>query len=300
MSHKASLFHQMLQILESKKSFGISKHSIKTEAMRDKEGWDKVEAYHHAIENKIFSFKSFESYLDTAKAFAKWCKEQGVGKDLQKAKALTSEFVKERIEKGYSAWTIKKDVAALRKIFDRDVCRDIKLPQRSTYEIKRSRNDKHNKVIYERHRDIVDFCRGTGLREKELLRVRVSDVYEKDRRLFVHVECGKGGRKREVPILREYEKRVREIVKIAKKRGEDRLFKNVDERIDVHGLRREYARARYKELERELGREGRELSREESYITKDGHIYDKVILRELSKNLGHNREDVVVKHYLDR
>ena len=74
----------------------------------------------------------------------------------------------------------------------------------------------------------------------------------------------------------------------------------VDERIDVHGLRREYACARYKELERELGREGRELNREETYRTRDGHVYDKVVLKKLSKALGLNREDVVVKHYLDR
>lgn len=297
MSHKPSLFHQMLQVLESKKAFGEKKGKIKDEAMEGKKGKEKIESYFRAIEDKIFSYKTFENYLDTARTFADWCKERGVGKDFEKAKALTSEFIKTRIERGYSPWTIKKDVAALRKIFGRDVCRDIELPRRSTYEITRSRDDSYNKVIYERNKDIVDFCRGTGLREKELLLVRGRDIYEREGRLFVHVERGKGGREREVPVLREYEQRVREIVQ---ERGEDRLFKSIDERIDVHGLRREYAKERYKELERELGREGRELSREESYITRDGHTYDRVILRELSKDLGHNREDVVVKHYLDR
>ncbi|EGD49971.1 hypothetical protein TheetDRAFT_3220, partial [Thermoanaerobacter ethanolicus JW 200] len=110
----------------------------------------------------------------------------------------------------------------------------------------------------------------------------MKDIYEKDNRLYVHVRNGKGGKEREVPILREFQERVSEIVKKVRDKGKERLFERIPSRIDVHSYRREYAKQRYREIRGKEYKKGQEIKRIEKAV------------REVSRNLGHNRENVTV------
>ena len=64
------------------------------------------------------------------------------------------------------------------------------------------------------------------------------------------------------------------------------LFTKYTKKIDNHAFRREYSKTRYKEI---LG------EREDK---NDYKGYDKNALKILTKDLGHNRLDVVVYNYL--
>ena len=96
----------------------------------------------------------------------------------------------------------------------------------------------------------------------------------------------KGGRYREAEIRESYREEIREIVE---KAGNERVFEHIPNRLPTHRFRQEYAEKLYEEkLEKIENTEDREQYRG----------YDREILREVSENLGHNREDVIVYHYL--
>ncbi len=85
--------------------------------------------------------------------------------------------------------------------------------------------------------------------------------------------------------MKDYRESVKEMLigKTTDKPSFDRYTK----KIDNHAFRGEYARNRYKELVQEKGSDA-----------NDYRGYDSKILRILTKDLGHNRLDVVVYHYL--
>lgn len=63
------------------------------------------------------------------------------------------------------------------------------------------------------------------------------------------------------------------------------------QKIDNHSFRREYAKKLYDELVEEKESEGEE-------IVEDYRGYNKYLILEVSKNLGHEREDVIIESYL--
>jgi integrase len=133
----------------------------------------------------------------------------------------------------------------------------------------------------ERNRDLVDFCKATGLRRHELKALRVIDVYYNGDRLQVDVHQGKGGRPRSVPVLKQFENRVMDI--ISSKNLEGQVFDRIPVRADIHGYRREYAASYYKELS------GKEFNPKDK---------DKDAMLLVSNALGHNRLDVITRNYL--
>ncbi len=70
--------------------------------------------------------------------------------------------------------------------------------------------------------------------------------------------------------------------------NETPLFQSYTKEINNHAYRREYAEERYREILKEKGREDRQ----------DYRGYDLEVCRELSKDLGHYRESVVVDSYI--
>ncbi|GAA0067905.1 hypothetical protein UT300002_26880 [Clostridium perfringens] len=79
----------------------------------------------------------------------------------------------------------------------------------------------------------------------------------------------------------------------------DTVFDKVLNRMDEHALKREYASLKYKEIGNAFRESKIEIRGD--YHTRGGshRTFDRSILKEVSKNLGHNRINVVVKHYLD-
>lgn len=106
---------------------------------------------------------------------------------------------------------------------------------------------------------------------------------------------GKGGKVRDIGVLPGMEAAV---LKHAGKGPERRIFASVPSHMDVHGCRRAYANALYKQLARSLG----ELTQTEKYSCRNdkrGVVYDRRAMMQVSRQLGHNRIAVIAGHYLD-
>lgn len=315
---KPSIIRQTLDEMRSLIRFGESKHEAK-----------KAGTSHEGI----YSFKTYETYVKEALEFAEWARSEKGCKTLEEARAHVGEYLRSHIERGDSAWSVRVEASALAKLYR---CKStdfgVELPRRERGDIERSRGEReHDKEFSkERNKDLVVFAKATGLRRRELERVTARDVYRGgDGRLYVHVYNGKGGRERDVHVLQKYEREVERIVR--EREDRDRLFERVPVRMDVHGYRREYAEERYKELEREIKERGREVVEERvrehferyleynvkekdrermrerferelergEYERSDGRELDRLCLLGVSQDLGHNRVEVVARHYLD-
>ena len=174
----------------------------------------------------------------------------------------------------------------------------VELPTRRRSDITRSRTEKaHDREFSEqRNQDVVDFCKGTGLRKHELAKVKGKDVYTRNGKVYVHTK-GKGGKEREVEVLPEYQKHVLSCAKRVKS-GELIFQKGqIKNRMDEHAYRREYAQKKYEQLARPV----EELPRRERYVCrkdKRGVVYDKKAMRKVSNNLGHERISVIAQSYI--
>jgi integrase len=284
MAKRPSLTKQIVDVLNSLARFGESKYEAKQQAISATKaagimGWNPARV------EGIYSISTMKTYRKESIYFANWVRQKyPATKWLHDARQFVGEYLQSRIEKGDSAWTIQMTRSTLRKLYQEpNLADEIKLPIRRKNEIKRSRGPKamDKKFSVKRNRDLVDFCRATGLRRRELKELRVDHVYRADDRLMVFVEQGKGGRPRTVPVLRALEGRVLEI--ISGKKSEQLVIEKIPVRADIHGYRREYANTLY----------------EEWADTKyDSDDKNEEVMLAVSAALGHNRLDVVCRNYL--
>lgn len=158
----------------------------------------------------------------------------------EKRKKYVNEWLQVRVDQGLSAWTVQLEAKAMGKLYgiSPDDENYFKPPKRNREDIKRSRGDR----VRDRHfsktnnDELIKFCRGTGLRRKELQELRGKDLVSREqieaeisqlesvpveqrapsvtKRLemlqdarmfpegwFIHVRNGKGGRERLSPII---------------------------------------------------------------------------------------------------
>ena len=268
-----------------KLAIGESHHKAKKESIDGKS-------------EKIHSWSTYEDYVKHATAFGMWVKPLFNIKDIKNMKAYAGIYLQFRINQGLSSWTVSLDAAALAKLYG---CKStdfgVKLPKRCRSDIKRSRGDIKG-FKEEKYEDIVDFCKGSGVRIHELKALTKEDIFYKEKALYVHVKQGKGGKEREVPVREGYEKAV---LNAAAKCNDDKekIFKEkeIPVRFPCHKYRAEYAKAQYESIARDISA----IPQKEKYICrkdKAGQVYDKVALHAVSVMLGHNRECVVVDNYL--
>lgn len=159
---------------------------------------------------------------------------------LKSAKKYVNEWLQARTDQGLSAWTIQLEAKAMGKLYgiSPDDENYFKPPKRNRGDIKRSRGarvrDKHFSKT--NNDELIRFCKGTGLRRRELAELRGKDLVTReqieaeiswlesrppaeltpadtkclemlqDARLFqegyfTHVRSGKGGRERLSPII---------------------------------------------------------------------------------------------------
>lgn len=104
----------------------------------------------------------------------------------------------------------------------------------------------------------------------------------------VYVHAGKGGRPRTVIARQGYTEIV--LAAIQHRPPEEHVFPQVPDRLDVHALRREFAQGLYQELS------GHPLPPATGRLRPSD--YDLAAVEIVSKQLGHNRKDVVLTHYL--
>lgn len=266
-----SLIQQVKERLDSKLAIGQSKFAAKLDG---------------TYTNYIFSWDTYRSYLKHACYFVKWCKDQPIDpvlghkpRTLEECRIFAERWVQSTMDRGLSAYTLKLEVASLAKLYG--CCSsdfDIKTPARRRANIKRSRGNavRDKNFSVKENKDLITFCKCTGLRRAELEQIRGTDLIEHEGRLCLDIKRGtKGGRLRISPVVGSEEEI--EIVKnLCAKAGGDRVFPKPSDNADIHSFRAAYAQRIYEQYKRDY----REYKNEriilyknkvyDTYISKDG------------------------------
>ena len=282
--NKLSLIAHVKEKLTSLDHRGESKHEAKDE---------------HGHVDGIYSNSTLEKYMHVCCAFVTWCKKNHRCKTLSDCRQYVDEWISGLIERELSASTIKLYACAVAKLYQCSTKEFIKTPSRYRKDIKRSRGEKVRDAHFSEanHKDMVEFCRSTGLRRHELKALRTDDLICEDGTYFVHVKRGKGGKERRAIVIGD----IQNVIDCFEKSKNDkygRVFPKIPNAMDVHGYRREYANTYYKMIARDV----KNLSRKETYRCykdKYGIVYDRKAMLTVSRNLGHNRIDVIAQSYLD-
>ena len=214
------------------------------------------------------------------------------------------EFIKDRWQEGYSAYTYSKDLAGLNKVFNTHITKaDCEVPNRSYKDISNNREMKehHNHINYNNYQKEIDMVRATGMRRDNVTKITPNTFNYDDRGYPVSIRLvderatggdnwsEKGGRDRVSDIPYQLQERAKEIIDEHIKNGgawDKPILEHIPDRLGTHRFRQEYADMTYKNYVEEHG---------ESKMYRG---YDEKAIEYTSKQLGHNRLDVVVYSYL--
>lgn len=250
-----------------------------------------LEGYNISKTYTIRSIDTALAYRNSGEQFAAWLKEE---KSINKIKLVTrelaGEYLKQRQEKGLSAWTLKKDLAAINKIFDFNLTsKELDLKERKLINIKRSRSgpDKSRPGLIEKYREQIMLINSCGCRRSSVTRVEYQDIVFKDNIAVAVKLIEKGGKARTAPVLTSEQQ---DFTAMIEKycNSKDNIFNDFDNHVEAHFYRANYAKSLYKELYVKKGSE----------LNPQYKGYDAIVLGEVSKALGHNRLNVVVNNYL--
>lgn len=272
---------QVKETLQSKLALGQSKHIDKALGLTS---------------DKIYSVSTMRTYMKHCNYFTKYCKENYHCKTLNQCRKYVDEFIQLRIDEGKSPYTQKLEASALAKLYGCHTTDFVQTEVRHRANIIRSRGkakrDKHFSEA--NHIELVDFCKSTGLRRRELTQLTGEALYKMDGKYYLHVTKGtKGGKERTTLVIGNIEN----VVNLMTKAGKEKVFKNIPNGANIHGYRSNYANSLYKQI----ARPRRKIPREDKYICRNdlkGVIYDKRAMAIVSENLGHNRISVIAQSYL--
>lgn len=242
----------------------------------------------------IYSANTLKTYMKHANYFTRYCQQEHGCKTLEQCYQYADEWLITR--SNLSPYTQKLEVAALAKLYNKTADDFVRTESRMRADITRSRGtatrDKH--FSEKNHADLVQFCRATGLRRRELSKLTGDKLIKIDGKYHIAVDKGgKGGKTRIVPIIGN-EKRIVEMMQTA---GSTKVFNKIPQAADIHGYRRQYAHTLYSMHARDVVN----LSKEDKYICRNdlkGVIYDKKAMQIVTQALGHNRIDVIAGHYI--
>ena len=251
--------------------------------------------------DKIYSEGTYRTYKKQLGYFIEWLeKEHLEALTIDDAYKYANDYLLYLIDKGdVSASTIATRKAAMAKVFGVSSNVFIDTPERTRLDIKRSRvpvkSDKHISEATERR--LARFTSATGLRRSEMTRITSDDLFFEDGKAYLNVTKGtKGGKARIVEIMGASEEETRDIIKsIQSKKG--RLFPKLHTNYDNHHYRGTYAMRLYMHY----ARNEKDIPRADRYIMRKdraGETYDKRAMTIVTKNLGHNRIDVIAQSYL--
>ncbi len=260
------------------------------------EAYTRGESTFAFTDGKIHAFETRNNYQKIVMRFIDWCRDEHDVRDPDqfnvRADELASRYLVERIEKGYSAWTLQTERSALRTYFgSRTLAGEVVLPKRKREHIIRSRLS----VVRDRHFQpanwplLVNFVLACGLRREELRDLLVSDIFSRtDEQLVVHVRKGKGGKERKVPV---FPGREQAVLIVREGRTEDEhMFERLPSAMDIHAYRRRFAQELYEHVS------GRPLPSREGRLQADD--FDRQAAQYVTRCLGHNRVDVIFGHYI--
>ncbi len=306
MTRQPSIIFEACARFDVLKAIGVSRYHLRRH-MRADAARRGVHLPPLAISTgRIHADKTLDTYKGIALRYVHWARDlYGVRRlaDLDgDAERLVALYLVDRRDAGDSPYTLKTIRAALR-MFHRPAYApeereervrllgaSVDLPLRQRDGITRSRAAvaMDEEIALDRYVDIVAFCCATGLRRRELAALLVDDVYGAGDTLIVEVRNGKGGKHRLAPVLPALQESV--LCVVATRLPEERLFPRIPVRLDIHAYRRAYAQSLYREGNTRLlpPREGR-LPR--GSVDQERALY-------VSRALGHERIEVVVRHYL--
>ena len=241
----------------------------------------------------IHSNNTYKTYHREVNHFADWCKDNGI-KSYEKAVEAVPQYMQKLNAEGKSKFTQSTVLCALAKCMDKHTTDfGYKLPERHRADIVRSRGpaerDKH--FSPEKNQALIKFCESTGLRRRELSAVKGSNLTFKDGKPYLSIENGKGGKYRLVEVIGDKKM----VVAMCQRAGDGKVFPKVHSNADIHSYRGVYAANLYQSLAR------REIPKTDRYICRGdmkGKVFDKKAMAVVSKNLGHNRIDVIANNYL--
>lgn len=243
----------------------------------------------------IYSFGTLKQYLKVCNLFADYCMQKYDCQTLNEARAYVDEWLN-IIYATYSAYTCATYKCALVKLYQLNADELPKPPIRTREEVTRCREDYDEPLTkFEKAKlDIIKFCESTGLRRRELINIRGSDIEKRGNHFVVHVnKGGKGGRKREVHAI----KFENTIERLKSESGGGKLFDWIPNGISVHKFRAKFAHDLYEKVARKI----EDLNDDEVYVCRKdmkGIVLDRKAMEIVSKNLGHNRIDVIAQSYL--
>ena len=286
-----SLTHQVKSVLDTKLAIGESKHA------------DKARGVTH---EKIYSWETYRSYMKHLNYFTDYCKAEHGCRTLEDCRSYVDEWLISR--NNLSAYTQKLESSALAKLYGCSTKDFVQTAVRNRSEIVRSRGDKIRDKHFseEKHSDLVEFCKATGLRRNELKALTGDKLTYKDGKPYIVVSSGsKGGRYREAPVIGNIE----HVVNLMQKVGNNKVFEKIPNGADIHSYRADYATAIYKANARPIEQipydktnkgTGRNYQSEVYHCRGDlkGTTYDKQAMLIASQALGHNRISVVGEHYI--
>lgn len=302
MSHKNKICLKMQskQVFDQLVCFGRSKYEDKKAAadeydrlpLEQRTG-TKQEYINSKIRDKIYSHGTYGDYVKHINYFLKYCEDTYRCKTLKQCRDYVDEWLTLRMGQGLSAYTIKLEAAALGKLYQESTENFIPTPDRKRADITRSRNYAKRDYGFslDKNKEIIDFCRGTGLRRSELTALTGDQLILCDGNAYIAVK-GKGGRYREAPIIGPNRDR---IIDRMQRAGHNKVWESIPSHMDVHEYRSEYATAIYIAYARE------EIPKEDRYCCKadrKGTVMDKQAMRMASQALGHSRINVVAGHYI--
>jgi integrase len=292
MGSRKSIIREAIERLDSLMAIGESRFQAKQarRAASAEAGWT-------VSTGRIHSHTTRKVYQQHVLAFINWARAlHGITRLAwldERADELVTQYLTEHVVAGRSAYTVQSERAALRLLFGNwSLAAAVSIPRRTRTTITRSRgpasHDRHfQPAHWQAH---IRFAQACGLRRAELRDLRVRDVYTaEDGTLFVHVKNGKGGRPREVPVLPGHKEEVQAVVQ--GRAPHEKVFDHIPRHMDVHSYRRDSAQQRYLQQA-----PGQALPPVEGRLKRDD--YDPAATQEVSWALGHNRLDVVLRHYL--
>jgi len=295
MAHRKSIIREAIERLDSFRGIGESRREAKR-AIREASG----ERMWTVSTGKIHSHTTRKVYQQQVLAFINWARDSHDIHRLaaldEQAAVLVPKYLRLHLDEGKSAYTLQTERSALRLFFqNRTLAQEVVLPRRTRETITRSRgpasSDGHIQLA--NWQPLIRFLQATGLRRDEIAHLHVRDIVACDpafqHRPTVFVANGKGGKTRTVPVLAGREQDV--LSQKGERAADELVFSRVPKRLRIHNYRREYAQALYQSLA-----PGWNLPPTQRRLKPSDYQPEAVM--QVSQALGHNRKDVVLRHYL--
>ena len=310
---RGSVKWQVNTIFNEIREIGSSRHEAKQQATYNN-------PHELAKQTGIYSYKTLDTYRGIAKDLLQYAKDNLGIKDIEKlnGEAVRS-FLESKLEQGISYTTLKTYVSAITKLetaLEKHNGNNYNLSQAAAEVLNQARESGMGPTEQHRafenpqaviqnisnpdYRTIAQFQLASGLRLHELNHIRPDQLIEKDGRMFVNVEQGKGGKDRTVEVKdRQAFQSYKSLVE-AKQQTEGKYAGKFV--FSSSGYRAAVASAAEKAGETERGTHSFRWNYAQSeYISKqieEGKPETQAKL-EVSNELGHNRASIT-DHYLHR